>query len=59
MIAACSALTGIAAGAVAGIGTFGRKTMAEVQRQKGFADKHLALYLMMNQWVKVNRKISR
>ncbi len=56
MIAACSALTGIAAGAVAGIGTFGRKTMAEVQRQKGFADKHLALYLMMNQWVKVKQE---
>lgn len=52
MIAVLSSLVGAAAGA----GAIGKKTMAEIQRQKGLADKHLALYLMMNQWVKVKQE---
>lgn len=52
MIAVLSTVTGVAAGA----GAVGKKTMAEIQRQKGLADKHLALYLMMNQWVKVKQE---
>lgn len=56
MVAVFSSLAGIAAGAAAGAGAVGKKTMAEAQRQKGLADKHLALYLMMNQWVKVKQE---
>lgn len=56
MIAVVASLAGAAAGAAAGAGTVGKKTMAETQRQKGLADKHLALYLMMNQWVKVKQE---
>lgn len=44
------------AGAAAGAGAVGRKSSIETQRQKGLADKHLALYLMMNQWVKVKQE---
>lgn len=50
-IAVLSFLAGIAAGA----GVVGKKTLEEIQRQKRYADKHLALYLMMNQWVKVKQ----
>lgn len=56
MIAVFSTVAGASAGVVASACTVGKKTMAEVQRQKGLADKHLALYLMMNQWVKVKQE---
>lgn len=44
------------AGAAAGAGAVGKKTSGEIRKQKGYADKHLALYLMMNQWVKVKQE---
>lgn len=44
------------AGAAAGAGAVGKKTSEEIRKQKGYADKHLALYLMMNQWVKVKQE---
>lgn len=44
------------AGAAAGAGLVSKKISEEIQVQKGYADKHLALYLMMNQWVKTKQQ---
>lgn len=44
------------AGAAAGAGAIG-KVMAEgAEKSKSMSDKHLALFLMMNQWVKVKQE---
>lgn len=43
-------------GATAGAGFTARQITKEVKRQKELADKHLALYLLMNQWVKVKQE---
>lgn len=51
IISTLSAVTGAAVGAGAV-----RKAMAEeVEKTKRMSDKHLALFLMMNQWVKVKQ----
>lgn len=47
-----SLLAGAAAGAI-GVGKLNGDKTADAQR---LADKHLALYLMMNQWVKVKQE---
>ena len=52
VIAVLSSLAGIAVGG----GLVGKKATEGIQKQKECADKHLALYLMMNQWVKVKQK---
>lgn len=52
MISVLSALTGTIAGAAAVKRAEGKK----LKKVKGYADKHLALYLMMNQWVKVKQE---
>lgn len=52
MISVLSALTGTIAGAV----TVKRAEDKKLKKVKGYADKHLALYLMMNQWVKVKQE---
>ena len=52
MISVLSALTGTIAGAV----TVKRAEDKKLKMVKGYADKHLALYLMMNQWVKVKQE---
>lgn len=44
------------AGAAAGSGVTAKQLTKETKRQKELADKHLALYLMMNQWVKVKQE---
>lgn len=44
------------AGAATGAGVTAKQIAKETKRQKERADKHLALYLMMNQWVKVKQE---
>lgn len=43
-------------GAATGAGLTAKQIAKEVKRQKELADKHLALYLLMNQWVKVKQE---
>lgn len=44
------------AGAAAGVGITGRKMAKTAKKNKKMSDKHLALFLMMNQWVKVKQE---
>lgn len=43
-------------GAAAGAGAVGKKTGGKLNQARSMSDKHLALYLMMNQWVKVKQE---
>lgn len=43
------------AGAAVGAGAMQKTAMKKTVQQKENSDKHLALYLMMNQWVKVKQ----
>lgn len=43
-------------GAVIGAGVVGKKAAGETEKAKTMSDKHLALFLMMNQWVKVKQQ---
>lgn len=43
-------------GAVVGAITLQKTSKAEVNKIKAMSDKHLALYLMMNQWVRVKQE---
>ena len=43
-------------GAAIGGGVVGKKLSLTAKKSKGHADKHLALFLMMNQWVKVKQE---
>ncbi len=45
-----------AAGAAAGAVVVGKKVTEEKVKVQQFSDKHLALFLMMNQWVKVKQE---
>lgn len=47
-----SALTG----AIIGAGAVGYAVLGKTQKAQSMSDKHLALYLMMNQWVKVKQE---
>lgn len=51
IISVLSAITG----AVAGAGAVGKVMLEEKEKAKSMSDKHLALFLMMNQWVKVKQ----
>lgn len=51
-ISILSAITGAALGA----GTVGKVTEGKISKIKEMSDKHLALFLMMNQWVKVKQE---
>ncbi len=44
------------AGVVAGAGTIGKMQGERLNRVQKLSDKHLALFLMMNQWVKVKQE---
>lgn len=44
------------AGAAAGAGAIGKITGDKLGKAKGMSDKHLSLFLMMNQWVKVKQE---
>lgn len=52
LISVLSALIGASAGAV----TVGKVTGEALDKAKSMSDKHLALFLMMNQWVKVKQE---
>lgn len=52
IISVLSALTGVAVGA----GAVGKITGENLSKSKAMSDKHLALFLMMNQWVKVKQE---
>jgi len=45
-----------AVGAAAGAAAVGKKVTGEKVKVKQMSDKHLALFLMMNQWVKVKQE---
>lgn len=51
-MAVLSTLAGAATGAMVAT----QRASAKTKVQKQYADKHLALYLMMNQWVKVKQE---
>ena len=51
VISAVSMLTGV----VAGAGTIGKIAEDRLSKVQNMSDKHLALFLMMNQWVKVKQ----
>lgn len=51
-ISVLSALIGAAAGA----GVVGKTVIGEKEKVKAMSDKHLTLFLMMNQWVKVKQE---
>lgn len=55
IISTVSALTGAAIGAVGGVLSVGKATGGEIQSWHQKSDKHLELYLAMNQWVKVKQ----
>lgn len=44
------------AGAAIGAGAMGKVTAEPLRKVKSMSDKHLALFLMMNQWVKVKQE---
>lgn len=52
VISVVSALTGAAIGA----GAVGKVTGESISKSKAMSNKHLALFLMMNQWVKVKQE---
>ena len=51
IISILSAVTG----AVIGAGAVGKAMAGETEKVRSMSDKHLALFLMMNQWVKVKQ----
>lgn len=52
VISILSALTGVALGA----GAVGKVTGKRISKTKSMSNKHLSLFLMMNQWVKVKQQ---
>ena len=52
IISVLSAITGAAVGA----GIMSKSAAEKREKTKSMSDKHLALFLMMNQWVKVKQK---
>lgn len=52
LIAALAAIAGAAAAAAA----IGKITKKILNKEQQMSDKHLALFLMMNQWVKVKQQ---
>ena len=55
-IVAVSALSGAIIGAGASAVTVGKFSGETNKKVKKMSDKHLALFLMMNQWVKVKQE---
>lgn len=55
-IGALSLLTGAALGAFSGVAGVGKSVGAKLKDERKMADKHLALYLMMNKWVAVKQE---
>lgn len=46
----------VLAGAAAGAGAVGRKEKTKISQIKSLSDKHLALYMLMNDWVRIKQK---
>lgn len=44
------------AGAALGAGAAGKASLSKMKKAQSMSDKHLALFLMMNQWVKVKQE---
>ena len=44
------------AGAALGAGAAGKASLSKTKKAQSMSDKHLALFLMMNQWVKVKQE---
>ena len=55
-VSAISALVGAIFGAVAGTVATLKASDNTVEKTKNLSDKHLALFMMMNQWVKVKQE---
>ena len=55
-ISVLSALTGAIVGAVVGAGAVTKAIGGAEGKTQEMSDKHLALFLMMNQWVKVKQE---
>ena len=55
-VSAISALVGAIFGAVAGTVVTLKASDNTVEKTKNLSDKHLALFMMMNQWVKVKQE---
>jgi hypothetical protein len=53
---AATVLVSILTGAFAGATAVGKITGEKINKSQGYADKHLALFQMMNQWVKVKQE---
>jgi lactate dehydrogenase-like 2-hydroxyacid dehydrogenase len=51
-----SALTGAVAGAATVVQTVGKASVKKYKIAEGYSDKHLALFYLMNQWVKVKQE---
>lgn len=49
-------LLSILAGTAAGAGAVGKTMGKRIVQARGMSDKHLSLFLMMNQWVKVKQE---
>lgn len=56
MVGALSLMAGVLGGAVGGAVSMGKVTGEQIQNKQQMSDKHLALFLMMNQWVKVKQE---
>lgn len=56
VIAVLSTLAGMTAGAAAGAGVVGNIQAGHMDKMRKMSDKHLALFQLMNQWVKVKQK---
>lgn len=52
MISVLSAMTGM----IFGVGMIGKMLGREMGKKQNMSDKHLALFLMMNQWVRVKQE---
>ena len=55
VVGVLSLLVGAAAGAMAGAVSVGKNASERISDKQILSDKHLELYLMMNQWVKVKQ----
>lgn len=56
MISVLSSVVGATVGAAVGAGAVGKRKAEENGKIQSMSDKHLALFLMMNQWVKVKQE---
>lgn len=56
ILSVLSMIAGATAGAVVVAGVVGKKSGEKLNKVTNMSDKHLSLYLMMNQWVKVKQE---